>query len=270
MTGTAPEEPLDVNRRTWDLLTSVHVGSDFYSTEAVKAGRCSLKPVELTLAGDVRGLRLLHLQCHFGLDTLSWARRGAEVTGVDFSPAAIAVARAAAAETGIGARFETADVQDLPRPDEPYDLAVTTYGVLCWISDLVAWSQGIARSLKEGGRLVVVDFHPILEYVHPGKMTGAEGYFGAPAAKGVWNRGTYADQSADIEYREFRWQHTLADIATALLGAGLTLTTLREHPYSSYQLFEELTEERDGMWHTATGSSLYPFMFSLVAERTGR
>lgn len=265
--ATGEETALAANRDAWDLLTPVHVPSDFYGTQAVKAGACSLKPVELALAGEVKGVRLLHLQCHFGLDSLSWARRGADVTGVDFSLPAIETARALAAECTVPAQFLVSDVQQLPEPAEPFDLAVTTYGVLCWVADLDAWADGIRRSLRPGGRLVVVDFHPLLEVLYPGKMTGAGGYFGSRDARATLTHGTYADPGAAIEYREYRWQHTLADIVGALLRVGLDVADFQEYPYSSYPLFDELDEERDGLWFSSAGPASHPFMFSLVAHR---
>ncbi|MCY0933935.1 class I SAM-dependent methyltransferase [Streptomyces sp. H34-S4] len=260
------ESPLETNRQTWDLLTSVHLDAPFYDTPAFLAGASSLKPVEVGLAGEVTGLRLLHLQCHFGLDSLSWARRGASVTGVDFSPAAIDAAKNLAAQCRITADFQVADVQQLKTPDEPFDLVVTTYGVLCWLADLGAWADGIRRSLRPGGRLIVVDFHPVLEALHPGKMTGSRSYFPAAEAVRTWTRGSYAIRDASISYAEFRWQHTVADVVTALLEQGLALERIEEYPYSSFPLFDELTDCRDGLWFSRQPAT-HPYMFSVAARR---
>ncbi|MFG2434590.1 class I SAM-dependent methyltransferase [Streptomyces sp. NPDC048508] len=264
--GADDESPLEANRRAWDLMTPVHLDAPFYDTPAFLAGASTLKPVEVALAGEVAGLRILHLQCHFGLDSLSWARLGARVTGMDFSPAAIAAARALAGQCGIPADFKVADVQQLKTPDDPFDLVVTTYGVLCWLEDLDAWADGVRRNLRPGGRLILVDFHPVLEALHPGKMTGAMSYFPAPRAVGTWTRGSYAARDATIAYHEFRWQHTVAGVVTSLLDQGLALEAIEEYPYSSFPLFEELTHCRDGLWFSEE-TAAHPYMFSVAARR---
>lgn len=258
---------LEANRRNWDLLTGVHLDSDFYDVDSFLAGATTLKRPELDLAGPVDGLRLLHLQCHFGLDTLSWARLGAAATGVDFSARTIEAARELARRSGTDAEFIQSDVQRLPAFDAPYDLVVTTYGALCWLGGLREWADGVRRSLRPGGRLLVVDFHPMQEALHPGKMTGAQGYFGSGRPYATWTEGSYAKPGAPIRYEEFRWQHTLADVVGAALDAGLTLTGLQEYPYCSYGLFDELAEGSDGLWRPADGVARHPYMFSISAGR---
>lgn len=265
--GPQPTTPLEYNRQAWDLLTSVHLGSSFYNVPAFRAGETSLKRPELEIVGDVRGQRLLHLQCHFGLDTLSWARRGARVTGVDFSAAAISAAGALAAEVGVEAEFIQADVQDLPMFRHQYDLVVSTYGVVCWLERLHAWTEGIHRALRPGGRFLLVDFHPVLEALHPDKMTGARGYFSAEEVRATWTDGSYAERHAPIRYREFRWQHPVGEVVTAVIDAGLELIHLREYPYSSYRLFEELEEYIDGVWCASAGRTSFPYMYSLAARK---
>lgn len=260
--------PLESNRETWDRLTGVHLQSDFYDVPGFRAGTSSLNQLERDLVGSVSGQRLLHLQCHFGIDTLSWARLGAVVTGVDFSAAAIAAASALAREAGLAAEFVQADVQDLPRLPHRHEIVVSTYGVLCWLELLDAWAAGIRCALRPGGRFVLVDFHPILEALHPGKMTGARGYFGAPRLEPTWTEGSYADPRAPIRYPEYRWQHPIGDVVSAIANAGLDVVELREYPYSSYRLFDELDHFADGAWRASAGqAAAYPYMFSLVARK---
>ena len=155
------------NRELWNAWTEIHEGSTFYDVEGFLAGRQTLLPIELEELGpDVReGTTLLHLQCHFGLDTLSWARRGARVTGVDFSDKAIALADRLAREVGLdeACRFVQSDLYDLPAHlDERFDVVFTSWGVLMWLPDLTAWGRLIARYLRPGGIFYIVDFHPFV------------------------------------------------------------------------------------------------------------
>ena len=155
------ERFFEANRAHWAEVTPIHVQSAFYDVPAVKAGKGSLQRIEVDELGVVKGKTLLHLMCHFGLDTLSWARAGAVVTGVDFSTEALAVARGLAEELGIPARFIEANVYELPSVlDEQFDVVFTSYGILCWLPDLDSWAKVIARSLRPGGTFYIVEMHP--------------------------------------------------------------------------------------------------------------
>ncbi|KRV46482.1 hypothetical protein AQ490_11325 [Wenjunlia vitaminophila] len=266
--STAPDgsHAVRVNRTAWDLRTGVHLTSDFYPTRRVRAGGSTLKPPERELVGEVRGLRLLHLQCHFGLDTLSWARLGARATGVDLSPVAVRAARRLAAETGLDARFVCADVQGFTDPGAPYDVVVSTYGVLCWLGDLPRWADSVAHNLRPGGRFVLVEFHPLLEVLHPGKVSGAGRYFGPDRPPATWTQGTYADPAAPIRYREYRWQHPVGSVLDALIAAGLVLERVEEYPYSSYRLLDELDRCVNGVWVNSRSPGRLPYMYAVVAR----
>src|SRR4051812_35702557 len=149
------DERVERNRAGWDLRAAAHAGgaADLYDVDGFRAGGSSLRPFELEALGDVRGQRLLHLMCHFGLDTLSWARLGAEVTGLDYSGSAIEAARRLAVEVGLAARFVQADVYEAADVlDEQYDVVIATYGVLVWLPDLNAWARVVSRLLRPGGR----------------------------------------------------------------------------------------------------------------------
>jgi len=155
--------PMDANREHWDEATDIHARGNVYGIEDFKAGRYQLHRIEVEEVGDVAGKRLLHLQCHFGLDTLSWARRGAIVTGVDFSPKALALARRLAAESGIDARFIESNVYDAPAAlNERFDIVFCSYGVLCWLPDLPRWGEIVARYLEPGGIFYIADAHPFI------------------------------------------------------------------------------------------------------------
>jgi len=145
----------------WNELVSLHAQSKFYDLQSFKAGNSTLKPIEVEELGDVAGKSLLHLQCHFGLDTLSWARRGAQVTGADFSDQAIALAQSLSQELEIKANFVCSNLYDLPNVlSGEFDIVYTSYGVLCWLSDLGRWGKIIAHFLKPDGVFYIVEFHP--------------------------------------------------------------------------------------------------------------
>jgi len=157
---TLVNEYIDANRRNWDDRVPIHLASDFYDVASFKDGRSTLLPIERAEVGDVSGKTLLHLQCHFGMDTLSWAREGASVTGVDFSGPAVGAARSLASEARIDARFIETDVHKLQDVlSGAFDIVFASYGVLCWLPNLPAWISTAASFLKPGGMLYVIDGH---------------------------------------------------------------------------------------------------------------
>ena len=266
----------ETNRRRWDELAPLHAQSDFYGVAGFEAGASSLRPIEVEEVGDVAGKSLLHLQCHFGLDTLSWARRGARVTGVDFSEAAVALARALAAKCGLEATFICSTVEDLPDAlAGTFDVVFTSYGVLCWLSDLTRWAATVAHFLKPGGVFYVVESHPFAEVFNDPATPGEENqplriaypYF-ADGRPIVWQtRGTYADRDARVvNDLSYQWIHTLADVVNAVLAARLRLEFLHEFPVSSYPMLPGMTRGEDGWWRLP-GAVRLPLLFSLKATR---
>lgn len=260
------KDALNTNRESWNRLVPIHLSSDFYSVDAFKGGATSLKSPEIDLIGNSQGLKMLHLQCHFGLDTISWERAGASVTGVDFSTVAIETAKELAANVDSQAVFYCRDVHDLPVYGQ-FDIVISTYGVMCWIANLKKWADGIYKNLRQGGKFVIVDFHPILEVIYPGKMTGTGRYFPLHGLTETKTVGTYADRKADICYSEFRWQHPVSHVVNALLSVGLRLLDIQEYPFSSYRIFDDLIEREDGMWSPHENGTDIPYMYSLVLER---
>jgi ubiquinone/menaquinone biosynthesis C-methylase UbiE len=255
------------NERAWDDKTPYHVNTKFYDPPSFLNGQSTLKGVELDLCGSVAGLDLLHLQCHIGLDTLSWARLGARVTGVDFSGEAIASARQLADRAGIEATFLKSDVQRLPTTlNDRFDLVVSTYGALCWLGDLETWANGIARVLRPSGRFVLVEFHPILDVIHGGCISNRHTYFGN-GARELKSRGTYANRDADITFTEYLWQHPVSEVVTALINAHLRLDSQIEYPFCSYQIVTALDEEVNGYWRSSENPNRVPYLYSLVASR---
>jgi SAM-dependent methyltransferase len=265
--------PEQVNHRRWDELVPIHARSAFYDVAAFRAGQSTLRPLEVEELGEVAGKSLLHLQCHFGLDTLSWARRGARVTGVDFSSAAVEQARALAAETGLTAGFHCSSVQDLPQVhNNTYDIVFTSYGVLCWLPDLRPWVQAIAHCLRPGGVFYIVEMHPFTDVFddRPGTTGLRLGYpyFAPPEPLVEETQGSYADRTAAVENtRSYLWVHPLGEVLTALLEVGLRLQFVHEFPYCVYPRFAWMTRGEDGWYRLPPPDESLPLMFSVKALR---
>lgn len=266
-----------VNLQLWEAWTAVHATGDFYDLDGFRQGGIRLRDEEVEALGDVRGQTLLHLQCHFGIDTLSWARLGATVTGADFSPAAIRLAREIATDLGLhDARFVESNLYDLPAAlDETFDIVYTSRGVLGWLPDITGWARVVAHFLRPGGRFYISEVHPVAqafenEGVAPGELRLAYPYWEHRDPLIFDVQGSYADPSADIGVQhEHGWDHGLGEIVTALIDAGLRLEWLRESP--------ELDWGADFLVETAPGSGRFrlpadvkgeiPLMFSLLATK---
>ncbi|HYY94022.1 MAG TPA: methyltransferase domain-containing protein [Pyrinomonadaceae bacterium] len=263
-------EYVESNRSLWDGWTRLHAHSEFYDLEGFKAGRSSLKPVELAEVGDVRGRSLLHLQCHFGQDTLSWARLGARVTGVDFSDEAISLARALSEELHIPARFIRSDIYDLPSAlRDRFDIVFTSYGVLSWLPDLDRWAEIAAHFLKAGGFFYIVDAHPIFGMVNFEGTALEYGYFHSSEPVELESHGSYASGDAEgFSHPEYNWEHSLSDVVNAVIGAGLRLEFLHEFPYIWYiPSYVSLEEFEPGKGRLKGHLGMLPHMFSLRAAR---
>jgi SAM-dependent methyltransferase len=266
-------ELTEANRERWDELTHVHARSAFYDVAGFKAGRLTLTAIEREELGDVSGRSLLHLQCHFGLDTLSWARLGARVTGVDFSKDAIALARSLSEELGIQARFICADVYDLPDVlSDRFDVVFTSFGVLAWLPDLPRWAAVIAHFLRPGGTFYMAEIHPFAMVFDDEEgvtdLRVAYPYFHLPEPTRFEVENTYADPEAKLTHTvAYEWSHSLADVVNALIGAGLCIEFLHEFPWSTYQTFPFLQRGVDGLWRLAEQQPPIPLTFSLRASK---
>ncbi len=254
---------MSANRRSWDRKTPVHAKSDFYDVEAFLSGTCSLKPAELDALGDVRGKTLLHLQCHFGLDTMSWARRGATATGVDFSGESIALAQRYAAQLKLDARFIEANIYDLSQHlDEQFDIVFTSYGALPWLPDLKAWAGLVERYLKPGGTFFIVEFHPVMEMLNWQTLAFQYDYFTPDTPNHEEAVGTYADYDSDVAIDEYFWNHGVAEVMQSLIEVGLRVETFEEFPYSYYKFFP--AKQLENGFYVFDGVSVQiPMMYAL-------
>jgi len=258
------------NQKLWDELTPIHVRSDFYDVKGFKAGKCTLKSIELEELGDVTGKSILHLQCHFGLDTLSWARLGADVTGVDFSKEAITLARSLSSETGIKAEFINSNIYDLPENLKgEFDIVFTSYGIICWLPNLERWSDIITRFLKPGGTFYMVENHPFMnalddseDAIEPRVIYP---YFhSSQPEKYHWEGGSYA-VAAKISHPAYEWTHTLSDIINALISGGMRIEFLHEFPVSCWKALPFMVEDEKGLWRIP--GDLVPLQFSIKARK---
>jgi SAM-dependent methyltransferase len=271
------EASFAANRALWDTWTAIHATGEFYDLEGFKAGGIRLRPYEIETVGDVAGRSLLHLQCHFGIDTLSWARLGARVAGADLSPAAIDLARALADELGFPeARFVCSNLYDLPNVLEgPFDIVYTSRGVLGWLPDIRGWARVVAHFLAPGGTFFITEVHPVVqaledEDVGPGELRLRYPYWEHREPLVFDVKGSYADRDADAgENVEHGWDHGLGEIVTALIDAGLRIDSLVEHPFLDWKV-GFLVEDGDGTWRLPpdAGGEL-PLMFSLLATKPG-
>ena len=263
-------EYLDSNRELWNAWTRVHVKSKTYDVAGFKRGENRLDSVVRAGVGDVHGKSLLHLQCHFGLDTLNWARLGAQVTGADFSEEAIATARDLAREVGLAANFVCANIYDLPHAlNEKFDVVFTSHGVLTWLPDLVAWARVVARFLKPGGLFFIAEGHPTAYIFDDASADGLQvcySYFHSDAPGISEVRGSYADRDADVRGVEYWWAFSMSDVINALIGAGLHIEELREYPFASWQMLPVMEQDADGWWRLPNRFPQLPLMFSLRAR----
>ena len=263
------DKRIETNRINWNERTAVHAASEFYDVAGFKAGGNTLKDIERAEVGGVAGKSLLHLQCHFGLDTMSWARLGAQATGVDFSDDAIELARALNAEIGTDARFICSNVYDLPDVlAEEFDIVFTSYGVLCWLPDLDRWAEVAFRYLKPGGTFYIVEFHPVLQTLESSASGEARPFY-SYFRKELYLGGdepSYAGEGT-IASPKFEWQHSLGEIVTTLVEAGLKIEFLHEFPYCYYQALPTMVQGEDGWWRFPENNDSIPQMYSIRATK---
>lgn len=261
------EDYRHINRQAWNRRTEVHQQSNFYNQEAFLKGKNSLNSIELDLLGSVVGKKILHLQCHFGQDSLSLVRQGAAVTGVDLSDKAIDLARQTAQELNLPADFICCDLYDLPQHlDDQFDLVFTTYGTIGWLPDLNAWAQLIQRYLKPNGRLIFVEFHPVL-WIFDADFSKIEYRYFQSEAIVETAKGTYTDGDEQLQVDSVSWNHGLAEVFRSLKQAGLRIDDFQEYDYSPYPCFKGMVDDGEGHYRLAKHQNKLPMVYSLVASK---
>jgi SAM-dependent methyltransferase len=277
------QETFAVNLARWNEVVAIHAASPFYRVREFLAGDDILLPIEAREIGELSGKSLIHLQCHFGLDTLCLARRGAQVTGLDFAPNAIATARELAMEAGIDARFIEGNLYDAPSLiSDRFDRAYVTWGAINWLPDIKGWAKVVAAMLKPGGELYLLEGHPfaftldqVADGVAPGGKQDASAplrptfpYFSSGAPLVLEMDETYTGDAIKIRNtRTHEFVHGIGDILTALIEAGLTLTYFQEHDSLAWAMWPKMIEGPDRMYRMPTGEPSLPLSFSVRARK---
>lgn len=259
---------LALNRASWDERVPLHLASGFYAVDRFVAGEEHLHGFEINELGDLSGKRIAHLQCHLGMDTLSLARHGAQVTGLDFSPPAIAEARALASSCGMGARFVVANVYDAVEAlGETYDVVYTGKGALCWIPDLRAWANVVAALLVPGGALYLSEFHPFLQMLTYETLEFEYPYFNDQAE--VWDDGSdYADPDAKLaNERSVEWPHPVSEVICSIIDAGLRIEYFHEWREVSFARFSFMEQVGPRLYRMPAGKPDLPLMYSIRASK---
>ncbi len=267
------KEYYDAIQKMWDEFADINIQSEMYQTDEFLKGKTSLNTIELDeLGGYVKGKSLLHLQCHFGLDTLSWVREGAKVTGVDISGRAVKLARELAKRTKIEATFVESNIYDLPENFEgKFDIVFTSYGVLCWLNDLKRWGEIIAHFLKPGGIFYIAEFHRfiwVFDWDNKEDFVVNNNYFHDPKPISYTTEGSYAGSGNKNEkFEGHEWAHSLSDVINSIINAGLEIQFLNEYPVSPFPRFPFLKKSKDGYWRYDHPKIQLPLVFTLMAKK---
>jgi SAM-dependent methyltransferase len=262
-----PDNYISLNKESWNNKVEHHINSDFYDMLGFLAGNTSLNEIELSLLGNVSGKSILHLQCHFGQDTISLGRMGAHVTGIDFSEKAMESATALAAQTGIEASFICCNIYDLPQHlSGQYDIVYTSYGTIGWLPDLSRWAQIISHFLKPGGRFIFAEFHPVVWMFDDNFEKIGYNYFNDGPLFETEN-GTYADRSANITQQYINWNHSISEVLNHLIANGLQINSFNEYDYSPYSCFKHVVEFAPKKFRIAHLDNRIPMVYSLAATK---
>lgn len=258
---------LSINKKSWNNRVDTHVQSDFYDMEGFLKGNTSLKTIELGLLGDISGQSVLHLQCHFGQDTISLARMGAKATGVDLSDKAIEKAGDLSAKCEADANFVCCDIYDLPNHlNEQFDIVFTSYGTIGWLPDVDKWAKVISTFLKPGGRLVFVEFHPFVWMYDDDFQKIHYNYFNTGPILEE-ESGTYADRDASIQQDYVMWNHSISEVVKSLLNNGLTISAMDEYDYSPYNCFNHTVEFETGKFRIQHLGDKIPMVYAIEAKK---
>jgi SAM-dependent methyltransferase len=258
---------LAINKKSWNNRTETHLVSPFYDVEGFLKGRTSLNEIELNLLGDIRGKTILHLQCHFGQDTISLERLGAIATGVDLSDKSIKSAIELSKKTNSKTAFICCDLYDLPNHlEEQFDIVFTSYGTVGWLPDLDKWGKVVAQYLKPGGNFVFADFHPVVWMFDNDFKEVAYSYFNTGAIVET-ESGTYANRDAAINQEYVMWNHGISEVVNSLVKNGLILTSVNEYDYSPYNCFKGTEEIEPKKYRIKRLDNKIPMVYAIVATK---
>lgn len=258
---------LEINRTSWNAKVDFHLKSDFYFVEEFKKGTTSLNEPELRLLGNIEEKKVLHLQCHFGQDSISLSRLGAKVIGVDLSDKAIETAKNLAKECNSDAEFICSDVYNLPEIlDKKFDIVFTSYGTIGWLPDLEKWAKVISHFLKPNGKFIFVEFHPVV-WMFDDDFTHVKYKYSSKEAIVETYEGTYADQNANISQQYVMWNHGLADVFQSLINNGLEVKNFEELDWSPYACFRHTEEFEKGKYKIPQFGDKIPLVYTVSANK---
>jgi len=258
---------IEINKKSWNNKTAIHVESDFYDNENFLKGNTSLNEIELALLGEVKGKSILHLQCHFGQDSISLQRMGARVTGVDLSDKAIDVARELVDKTNTSTQFVCCDIYELPKfLDQKFDIVYTSYGTIGWLPDLDKWAAIVSQFLKPNGQFVFVEFHPVVWMFDDDFTKIQYNYFNTGPIIETYE-GTYAEKDAPIKQEYVMWNHSISEVVTSLLEKGLEIKALNEYNYSPYNCFNKTEKIHPKKFRIKHLENKIPMVYAIVATK---
>lgn len=253
------------NKQSWNANVAAHLASDFYSVEEFIKGKSSLNDIELKLLGNIEGKNILHLQCHFGMDSISLARLGAKVTGIDFSDKAIEAAKELALKTGVDADFICCDVYSLPEHlDNHFDIVFTSYGVIGWLPDMQKWAYIVSKYVRPGGCFIMAEFHPVVWMFDNDFNKITYRYFNDEPIIEI-EEGSYANRSTGVKNKTIGWNHSLSDVINGLISNGLQIESFTEYDYSPYNCFRNMTEIAPGRFQISKLGNTIPMLYSIKA-----
>jgi ubiquinone/menaquinone biosynthesis C-methylase UbiE len=258
---------IEINKKSWNNKTDIHIASDFYNNDNFIKGKTSLNSIELDLLGNIKGKSILHLQCHFGQDTISLQRMGANVTGVDLSDKAIDRARELAIKTNASTEFICCDIYELPKfLNKKFDLVFTSYGTIGWLPDMDKWATIVSQFLRPKGKFIFVEFHPVVWMFDDNFSKIKYNYFNTvPIIEN--ESGTYADTEASIKQEYVTWNHSISEVVTSLLAKGLEINSLNEFDYSPYNCFNETVKIHPNKFRIKHLNNTIPMVYSIVATK---
>lgn len=258
---------LNSNKQTWNNKTDVHIASEFYDMQGFLEGKSTLNSIELELLGNIKGKSILHLQCHFGQDTMTFSRMGAKATGVDLSDKAIERAREFASKLNLDTNFVCCDIYDTPKYiDEKFDVVFTSYGTIGWFPDLDKWAKVISHFLKPEGKFIMADFHPVVWMYDNDFKDIYYNYFNIePIIEN--EEGTYADKEAKISAQTMTWNHPTSELLNSLINNGLEINCFNEYDYSPYNCFNHTEEFEPNKFRIKHFGNKIPMIYSIKASK---
>ncbi len=258
---------LIINKHLWNQKVDYHIKSEFYDVKNFLKGKSSLNEIELNLLKDISGKSILHLQCHFGQDSISLGRLGAKVTGVDLSDKAIDQAKILTEKLNIDAEFICCDIYDLPNHlDKKFDIVFTSYGTIGWLPDLSKWAKIISKYLKPGGKFIFAEFHPVVWMFDYDFEKIQYRYFNSDAIIES-ESGTYTDRDAPIKSESITWNHGIGEVVNSLIANGLVINSLNEYDYSPYNCFNKTVKISKNKFRIKHLKNNIPMVYAIVAKK---